>query len=73
MLFSRLDTINMEINHDRLQLIYFLKPLKCSLRVNNNLNLLQEKPIKDTRISVINNGLNIGKITFNQITKRDLK
>ena len=38
-----------------------------------NINFLREKLIADPRISARKNGLDIGKSTFNQITKRDLK
>ena len=42
-------------------------------RTRENINLLQEKLIEDPRISARRNRLDIYKITFIRITKRDLK
>ena len=42
-------------------------------RTQKNIDLLQESPIEDPRISARNNDLNISKSTFNRITKSDLK
>ena len=42
-------------------------------RTQENIKLLQEKLIEDPGISARKNGLDIGKRTFNRITKRSFK
>ena len=57
---------NLNLNKDR----------SCRRRTERtqiNINLPQEKLIEDPRISARKNALDISEITFNRITKRDLK
>ena len=58
--------LNKDLNKDR-------SCRRRTERTQENINFLQEKLIKDLRISAINNGLDISKSTFNRITKHDLK